>query len=292
MSLESFAEEDILDESLLEESTIEDTDKDLNIDLSEFKVSNTLDYCLHRHTVKDGNTEKCEDCGLELYQELSLEPEWRYYDENKQSDPARCHIRKDETKNIYADLKDYGLSKQVIKEANDLYLMVTHGQIHRANLRKSIIYACVFNAYKYLQDNNIPDDLQERFGLKKKEISRGLKNFHMNIQKRRKPTYISPSIYINKIMKLFNAGEVHIQRIEKMYELIQNKSTAVSRCNPQSVICGLIFYYWKLLSITNTGYDISCAKFSSMVKLSEITVNRVAKVISKLLGTLEEVKLS
>ena len=287
---DDYGEAEDFDESLLGE--IEET---IPVDLTEFKSVNSaeIDCCLHKNVVKDGNIEKCSDCGLETFQEMSLEPEWRYYDnDNKNSsDPARCHVRKDDVKTIYPDLRGLGLSKEIMQEANRLYYMVTKNQIKRANLRKAIIYACVFNAFKYLGDNNMPDDLDEKFELTRKAISRGLKHFHMSIEKRIKPTYISPSVYIIKIMKKFKAGQMHITRVEKLYDIIQNKSITVKRCNPQSVIAGLIYYYWKLLSLGNIGYDITCAKFSSIVGLSEITVTRVAKEISKLLGTDQDVKL-
>jgi transcription initiation factor TFIIIB Brf1 subunit/transcription initiation factor TFIIB len=279
---EEYAEE--CDASLLEEIFSDDESP---------QIDNKFECCLHANIIKEGNVEKCADCGLEMYLEISLEPEWRFYDNGDGSlDPARCHIRKEENRNIYSDLKGCGLSKEIMQEANKLYYMITSGKIRRAALRKAIIYACIFNAFKQLEETSMPDDLEEKFGLDKKAITRGLKHFHMSMEKKLKPSYISPSIFIKKVMNKFKAGNVHVQRIEKLYDLIQNKSVIVKRCNPQSVICGLVFYYWKLLSITNSNYNINCAKYSSMVGLSEITVQKLAKEISKLLGTCDLVKLT
>lgn len=252
---------------------------------------NIIDICLHPNSVMTNGVEVCTECGIEIYKELSLEAEWRYYGDNDSkhnSDPSRCHLRKSEEKNIYNDVKDIDLPRTVITEANDLYLTVTEGKIRRGKFRKSLIFACVFNAYKYQSNPQTPEELQEKFDLTKKDISRGLCEFNLKMRKTKKPIYISPANFIPRIMKnKFNANEYHVEKVKELYEKIENKSALLNRSNPQSTVSGLIYYYCRSI-----GKEISCSKFSEMVKLSDITIGKISKNIATILGTIDHVKLN
>lgn len=278
------------DESKYEEEDYESID---HIDVSSYKVdsSESKQICLHPTSVINSGVEVCSDCGIEIYKELSLEPEWRYYGDNDSkhnSDPSRCHLRKIEEKNIYNDIKDIDLPRNIVFEANELYLLITGGKIRRGKYRKSLIFACVFNAYKYQSDPQTPEGLQEKFELSKKDISRGLCQFNLKMKKTKKPTYISPINFIPCIMKKkFNASEYHVDKVKELYSKIENRSSLLNRSNPQSVISGLIYYYCRLI-----GKETPCSKFSEMVKLSDITIGKISKNISTILGTIDQVKLS
>src|SRR5271156_5577616 len=96
-----------------EEDNYENLDdiEELNIDDYEKINDDIMEICLHKNsTTNNGGVETCSDCGIEIYKELSLEPEWRYYGDNDSkhsSDPSRCHIRKIDDKNIYKDIEKY-----------------------------------------------------------------------------------------------------------------------------------------------------------------------------------------
>ncbi len=285
---ESYEVEENFDISLI--SNEFDFDESDHIDLKDYKPLQKGEICLHPNSSNEGGVEVCTDCGIEIYKELSLEPEWRYYGDNDSkhsSDPSRCHIRKVDEKNIYKDIEKCQLTRSITDEANNLYSQVTQGKIRRGNFRKSVIFACVFNAYKYQGNSQIPDELQSKFSLTKKEISKGLNYFNLQMNKKMKPVYISPINFIPKIMKRFNSNDHHISQVENLYKKIHNKSTLINRSNPQSVISSLVYYYCRLI-----GGDISCSKFSDIVKLSDITISRLSKNISEILGTIDTVKLN
>lgn len=281
------SDEEIFDESLYEEEDY----SSLGIDIDISQYNNKENICMHENTINNGSVEVCSDCGIEVYKELSLEPEWRFYgdsDSKHSSDPSRCHIRKSEEKNIYKDIEKYDLPIDIAKETNKSYLEITNGQIRRGNFRKSIIFACAFNAYKNQNKHPNTEEIREKFGLSKKEASKGLTFYNLNKKDKKKaPTYISPTSFIPRIMEKFNSGEQHISKVTDLYNKIYNRSKLLNRSNPQSVIAGLVFYYFKLI-----GGTINCAKFSKMVKLSDITISRISKNISEILGTVNKVKLN
>lgn len=284
-------EEDFNDENYEEEDY---SSLDIKINTEEYEKINEkdiTDICLHKNSTVDTNgVEICSDCGIEIYKELSLEPEWRFYGDNDSkhsSDPSRCHVRKVDDKNIFKDLEKYTFPIEICKETNDSYLEVTNGQIRRGNFRKSIIYACVFNAYKNQGDPQNPEELREKIGLTKKEASKGLTFYNLNKKGKRKPVHISPVIFIPKVMKKFNANDNHIKKVTELFNMINNKSKLLNRSNPQSVISGLVYYYFRLI-----GGNINGSKFSKIVKLSDITITRISKNISEILKTTEKVKLN
>ena len=284
---------DNFDEYDYENDTLLSNNK-ITLDLNNYTYCDNSEFCDHQNIVKQNDKEVCLDCGIEISQQLSLEPEWRYYGENDSrhsSDPNRCQIRKIEDKGIYKDIENMNFKPEITEDANKLYNMITSGTIRRGNFRKSVIFACIFNACKYKGEPLSSDELQDKFKLSKKDISTGLKFYNLkgreiNEIKDKKAIHISPVIFIPRIMKKFNSNQYHIDKVNELYNMIQNKSSLINRSNPQSVISGLVFYYCRLI-----GKNITCSKFSKIVNLSDITVSRVSKNISDILGTKDKISL-
>jgi transcription initiation factor TFIIIB Brf1 subunit/transcription initiation factor TFIIB len=292
IDLENFQEYDEYDYEN-EVETLDKTEK-IILDVNQYSNCDNTEFCEHQNIIKQNEKEICSDCGIEVYQQLSLEPEWRYYGENDSrhfTDPNRCQIRKIEDKGIYKDVESMNFESDIIEEANKLYNMITSETIRRGNFRKSVIFACIFNAYKYKGKPISSDELQEHFKLSKKDISTGLKFYNLKGKeikeiKEKKTIHISPIIFIPRIMKKFNSNQEHINKVVDLYKMIQNKSSLINRSNPQSVISGLVFYYCRLI-----GKNITCSKFSSIVNLSDITISRISKNISDILGTRYKISL-
>lgn len=290
IDLDNFQEYDEYD---YENESLNKTEK-ITLDINQYSKCDNTEFCEHQNIIKQNEKEICSDCGIEVYQQLSLEPEWRYYGENDSrhfTDPNRCQIRKIEDKGIYKDVESMNFESDIIEEANKLYNMITSETIRRGNFRKSVIFACIFNAYKYKGKPISSDELQEHFKLSKKDISTGLKFYNLKGKeikeiKEKKTIHVSPIIFIPRIMKKFNSNQEHINKVIDLYKMIQNKSSLINRSNPQSVISGLVFYYCRLI-----GKNITCSKFSSIVNLSDITISRISKNISYILGTRDKISL-
>jgi len=242
--------------------------------------------CVHSNVTKEDNLEICIDCGVELFSGIDTEQEWRYYgfnDTRFSSDPSRISMRKDEKKNIFKDLDNYGLRGELRDKVNELYLdIVGEDEILRGNTRTGLIFACVLNIFKEMNIPKTTEELSEIIDVSKKTISKGLKMYKLRIANRGKKITNNHSTacdFIPKIMKKFNSSKEHIEKIQQLYLKIHNKSSLLNSSKPQSVACGLIYYYCKSLN-----KDITCLDFSKIVNLSEITIFKLAKEISGILG--------
>jgi transcription initiation factor TFIIIB Brf1 subunit/transcription initiation factor TFIIB len=252
--------------------------------------------CEHINTVEDNNIILCSDCGEELKQKISLEKEWRYYsgaDNRHSSDPNRCQIRKIDDKNIFKDVDSFNFSESIINKANDIYLQVTKKKkksptdadeykIFRGNHRRAIIFGCVFNAYKLSDKPQTCDSLIKIFGIDKKIGLKGLKHVNMNAPKRSpvRTTYITPVHLLEDILNKFDANTEKKKQVIDLYDKIKNKSERIKRSRPQSVAASLVYYWICLKEI-----DINIKKYSEIVELSVLTINKLAKEIELILQT-------
>jgi transcription initiation factor TFIIIB Brf1 subunit/transcription initiation factor TFIIB len=239
--------------------------------------------CSHVDTINENGIELCVDCGEALHSKLLTTQEWRFYganDNQHSSDPNRCQMRKVQDKGIKKDLEKLGLTTQVIDIADDLYFKVTKGDIKRNNLRKGIMFACVFEAYKKIDTPQIPEHLQKLFNITRKNMSKGINYFRLGMPKDdiSDIKYITAEHFIPKILDKFNIKSDHLQPILNLYKLLESKSSVINRRNPQSISCGLVYYYLKRLNV-----DIHPSKFGKVVDLSEITITNIVTEIEDIL---------
>jgi transcription initiation factor TFIIIB Brf1 subunit/transcription initiation factor TFIIB len=245
------------------------------------------DTCLHEDTSVEGGVVTCNVCGQEISKSIHHEKEWRYYgpsDVKRGSDPNRVQMRKEAERSIFKDVESMGFSDKVVYSANTIYSQVTQGQIYRGASRRAIIFACIFHAYKLSGKPKPHEELIRIFGLNKKTSLRGLKLVNICAPKDSliHTTYITPATLINDIMDKFNATDNQKQEVTTLYDRTKNKSSRLNRARPQSVASG-ITYYW----ICSKGVDITLKRFAEKVDLSELTISKIAKEISKVLGTPE-----
>lgn len=240
--------------------------------------------CSHHDINEENGVSICLDCGQELKRDLNFDKEWRYYgsdDTRRNTDPNRCQIRKVEEKGIFKDVEGMGFSDKIINIANDIYNQVTKGQIHRGNSRQSIIFACIFQAYKLINKPHSCEDLQTVFKLERKVILNGIKFVSRNVPKESpiRTKYITPVDLIEEIMNKFNFKSSQKQEVIEIYEKVKNKSSILNRSRPQSFAAGLI-YYW----ILQKDQNVDISDFTEKVNLSDITINKISKEINKVLS--------
>ena len=243
------------------------------------------DACTHSNTTDNSGIIVCTDCGEEIEKTVLHDKEWRYYgqsDTKYASDPNRCQPRKIDEKNIFKDVEGLGFNDKVLDIANKIYVQVTGGKIHRGKSRKAIIFACVFYTFKRLKNPLACESLIEIFNLDRKTGLRGLKHVNLNISKEEHvndTVHITPVNLIEDIMNKFSATPEQKLEVINLYSQIHNKSSKINRSRPRSVAAGLI-YYWMELNNKN----ILLKDFIQFVKLSELTVDRLAKEIKDILS--------
>ena len=243
--------------------------------------------CKHENTINENHIEICVDCGIALHNKLTTEAEWRYYgenDNNHSSDPSRCQYRKAVDKSIKKDLEKLDLTPEIINLSDELYFKVTKGDIKRGDLRWGIIFACVFEAYKMIGNPQTPISIQKIFNkvfaITKRNMSHGINYFRLGMPKEEKKDiqYITAEHFIPSILEKFDIKQEHTENILALYKEIENKSSVINRRNPQSVSCGLVYYYLKKLNA-----DISVGKFGKIVGLSEITISNIMNEIDEVI---------
>jgi len=211
------------------------------------------------------------------------EDEGNIDDENGKTcqDHLRCQYRKAFEKGIRGDLTKLGIAPEVIDLADEYYFEVTKGEIKRSNLRKGIMFACVFQAYKDLGKHQTPDYLMNLFKITRRVMSKGLTYFYPRSNKRSGDNgYITAEHFIPRIMETFNCKQEHIQAALKLYSQVKDKTTLFNSSNPQSVSSGLVYYYFKKINA-----DIPGSTFGKAVGLSEITITKIASRIDEILSS-------
>lgn len=243
--------------------------------------------CKHKDTINSNGIEICVQCGIEFQDKIiNMENETHFYGGNDTKtfkDPSRVYFRRIDNKNIYKDLDKYNLSIPIKEKTNKLYLQITNDKIYRGDIRIGIIFACVFNIYKDMDVIKTKDELNQIFNIKPKVITKGLKLFSQ-LKALNGEKVVSPSIqvedYIGSVMEKFNSNKENIDKVRKLYEKIKNKSSEINSSKPHSVCCALVYYYCKSLN-----KEINITDFSKIVKLNELTIKKLTRIITNILET-------
>jgi transcription initiation factor TFIIIB Brf1 subunit/transcription initiation factor TFIIB len=231
-----------------------------------------------------------EDENMESYMED--EDDGNEDDRKTAQDHVRCQFRKNVEKGIKTDLSKLGIAPEVIEIADRYYFEVTKGEIKRSNLRKGIMFACVFQAYKDIGRPQTPDYLQNLFKITRRTMSKGLTYFYPRSTKRSGDNgYITAEHFIPRVMETFNAKQEYVQAALKLYEKVKDKTTLFNSSNPQSVSCGFVYYYLKKLYTETKSqdkkkmidFDLTAKDFGKVVGLSEVTITRIANRIEEIL---------
>ena len=241
--------------------------------------------CTHGNIELDSGVTICLDCGEEVDRTISTDKEWRFYGEGG-NDPNRCHLRKIDERSIYKDLEGMNFPENIVSMANEIYTEVTKGtneeyKIYRGKSRKAIVFACIFNSYKILNQPVGWESLSKSFGLGRRECLNGLKTISLNAPKKSpiRTAYITPIHLIEEIMDKFSATKAQKEEVIELYRRIENKSYKLNRSRPQSIASSIVFYW-----IKKTGKNISIKEFTEKVKLSEITIDKISKEIEEILS--------
>jgi transcription initiation factor TFIIIB Brf1 subunit/transcription initiation factor TFIIB len=243
--------------------------------------------CKHVNINEEAGVVCCTDCGCELEKSIYHDKEWRYYgqaDNKRNSDPNRVHLRKIEERNIFKDVENMGFSEKIVSLANELYLQVTKGNILRGNSRRSVVFACIYHAFKVNGKPQTHDKLVKIFSLNRKTGLKGLKIVNLNVPSDSiiHTSYITPINLLEDIMDKFNAKKEHKEEVIELYNKIKNKSSKINRSRPQSVTAGLV-YFWICTRQGTKGVDITLKEFASKTDLSELTIKKITKEISDIL---------
>ncbi len=252
--------------------------------IEKIKSGSENNDCKHEHIITELSVKICVACGFEVEKELNYDKEWRFYQKEKsQNDTTRCHQRKNNIKTIHKDLENLGFNSKIINTANELYQKVTQGKIYRGNSRKSIVFACVFSAFKIHNNPQTCENLIRIFNLKRKLGLKGLKYIHLNIEKDTQVhnIRITPYHIISEmIQKFITSDPTQVDEVHAIYEFVKDKSSVLNRSRPNSTAAGIIYYY-----ILKNNKSITLKQFSREIELSELTIRKVSKEVDLIYKT-------
>ena len=253
---------------------------------NEEKEEDTIQVCTHETILTDHGFTMCKDCGLEITHKIDDDAgkEWKYYginDTKHSVDPTRCYIRKTKDKTIYQDVNNMNISNHIKDIANNIYVEVCKGKVHRGARRKAIVFASIFHAYKIDNTPQSCENLIKIFKIKRKDALKGLKFINDNASKDSpiRTIYITPEHLINEFLHNFKVSTEKHDEIIELYNFVKDKSATLNRSRPQSVGAGVIWFWIRL-----NQRQISIKEFIKKVQLSELTVSKMAKEVARLTG--------
>lgn len=238
--------------------------------------------CSHRETEIINGIIECVDCGEHLDAVMDQEQEWRFYgdsDNKNMNDPSRCQTRKAPERGVRKELESLLLPQQIINISDRYYNEITQGDIKRGNLRKGILYACVYMAYVDIGKPQLPEQLYSLFNITKKDGTRGMDYFSDRSDKR--SDNITPEHIIPKVCEKFDMTDEAIEEIIELYRLIKNKSHKLDHSYPQSVSCGCVYYMMR-----HKNAEITPEEFCERAGFySSLTVKKKADEIDAILNS-------
>lgn len=212
----------------------------------------------------DINSLPTEDCVL-------------YGDHDYIVDQFRSHYIKEEVKSLVNDLDSLRINNDIISEANEflntLKDTVEIDRIRRGRKWKMLTYYCLDRAYISIGEPQDPKDLCKILDLPYNNISK----IHKEIlnYKTNSIVHVNPDVFVYKYGKDLNISEDHIDVILDITEKIEDFIDDY----PQVVAAGLIYYYCNKFKVF-----LDKRKLQKMVGKSMPTINKISKVIDKLIS--------
>jgi transcription initiation factor TFIIIB Brf1 subunit/transcription initiation factor TFIIB len=249
-------------------------------------IEESQPICKHAHLVTEYSSVLCKDCGIELRKD---EPVHGWKSNPRYDNPNSCSQQTSEfyvkryvkEKSIYSDVQNMNISEHIKDIANSIYTDVCQDKVHRGVRRKAIIFASVFHAYKLDDNPQSYETLIHIFDIQRKDALKGLKYINENISRQSpiRTVYITPEHLIREFLAYFSISEERKAEIIALYHQVKNKSSILNRSRPQSVASGIIWYWIKL-----NRNQLDMKEFTSRVDLSELTIVKMAKEVSRILG--------
>lgn len=253
-----------------------------------------FEECDHPTYFQEDGLFVCKSCGCEI-EKLDFQQEWRYYgstDSKSSKDLSRCHRTKEDTKGsidkVFQDAKLIHIPLAIRKATEDRYKTIVGCGTVRGAGRKSIVAACLMYVLRDEGDIRSCDDIRHLFGLTRQEMSSGLSKYHAVFKEDRTKS-IRPIDLIRRILHLTKIDISHYKPILKIANLLDKVDPILNRSSPQSVASAIVYLYLCLSPDLKEELGLTKNKFAKDVSLSDITITKLVKRITVILG--EEVEI-
>ena len=170
-----------------------------------------------------------------------------------------------------------GIPLCIIKEAHNLYKILSDVRIHRGSNRSGIIAACIYKACRLQGSPRSAKEVADIFNLNISHMTKGCKIFdeiiNMNVCKNStmKNTPTKSSDFVQRFCSKLNIGTNICNICSQVCEKAEEYNL-VSKCIPPSIAAGSIFLVCSLLKINITKKEIS-----QTCQISEVTISKCYK---------------
>jgi len=258
-------------------------------------VIDIIKNCKHEYSIEEDGISICEECGIQT-EIASYDPEWRMYSDSKSTkDPTRCHKIKSTVKTIDSVVESLQLPESIKMATEEKYRLVVGNKTSRGTGRKGIIAACLLYSYRDMNDYRTQDEVRQIFGLSKKDMSAGLTKYYEKFPQDR-ITHVKPENLIRRIMSQAEIDEKHFHSIKALTKYLDGTSSLLNRSNTQSVAAAIVYLYLCINPDYKKTSGLTKTVFAKRIKLSDITIIKLAKeackvVMDEVEGETSEIKL-
>jgi len=266
----------------------------------------------------EDNMQICKKCCAVVGRVIDNTAEWRYYgsEDNRDSDPSRCGLPTNSllpksslgsmiggSKRDSIDIKrirmyqlwnsmpydertlwsvfekltsntvNNGIPQKVIDDAKVLYKKASEKKISRGDNKEGLIASCIYHSCLI---NNVPRSSKEiaaMFNISPVVLNRGNSRFQTLLKINVSSS--GPEDFISRFGSKLSMKMDDIERCKKLVKFLE-KNEILSDNSPTSSAAGILYYY---STSENLGY--SKKQFSSVCNVSEVTIVKNFKIISK-----------
>lgn len=243
----------------------------------------SVQYCDHINTItNDAGITVCTNCAEEI-NSIDFTQEWRWFSnsDNKTSkDPSRCHKTRNKPKGVQSafDKKNIVVSPGIINIVQQKYDIILENLVNkkllRGGSRNSIISACLFHAYKEVNQERTAKYVQNILGISQKSMSSGMKEYY-NAFPEDRCNHTTPIHLIPWVMTRTKVPMIHFRRIKIISEYLMKASSLIERSTPQSVAAATVFFYLTIFPNIKDELSITKSKFAEKAGLSDVTMSKL-----------------
>lgn len=232
--------------------------------------------CDHKNVALNQGYYECLDCGLQLT-------------ENKKdnNDFERCWVVKKTTKGLCDDVKHCNFPQQVVAKANEIFNLAVTKNDFRINRRRTIVVACIVEAYKMLDIPYLLKDITAQLPTSVENPLEGSEIIEPIVKamdvNRERNIYNSPLDSAKELLYAHwqNWDDVIVE-IANIFNQVGQKSKTLNTARPKSVAAGMIYYY-----ILINNKKITLKEFETKSKLSIATIKKMTLEVATILGKKE-----
>lgn len=173
------------------------------------------------------------------------------------------------------EIQQLNIPLEVKIRAHEIYQKYFTNKVYRKSCRVAIIFACIYQSYKDMKDVKEPQYVGNLIQASQKEMRKGMKFYYMNNPE---SSYtITAMDLVSHVLEKSKTFISDQDEIRKVFDYIKERSEMISRSNPYSVACSLVYYI-----LLKSGQSFDKEHFCDQVGRCSMTIIKIYKEIELL----------